>query len=250
VDEWLKLYPDLSVKKQKTTETNGKKSVEEVLFCKYCSYEVNMNNRPSDLIRVHMNTDKHKRLKESQLKRQESGKQLTLAETVCRSKEREKTAEGFIHDFVRAACFDAIPLLKADTYLGKLMKKYVPSAKSLPQAHQIRDKYLPEVYDSHINAIKSKIGNKKLSLIIDESPDMKGRPVLNILISFFDSEINYKRVLLIKTIIIVNTKSATILTTLLEVLEEFGLTFDNILAICSDSAEYMRKLVSDIKCNY
>lgn len=250
LDDWIKLYPDLSAKKQKITKDNGQSSLEEVSFCKYCSYEVNMDNRPSDLIRLHMKTDKHKKLKESQLKRQESGKQLTLAETICRSKEKEKNAEGFIHDFVRAACFDAIPLMKADTYLGKLMKKYVSSAKALPQAKHIRVKYLPEVYESHVNTIKYKIENKKLSLIIDESPDMKGRPALNVLVSFFDSEINDKRILLIKTTIIENTKSATILTNLLGVLEEFGLTFANILAICSDSAEHMKKLVSDVKTNY
>jgi hypothetical protein len=51
----------------------------------------------------------------------------------------EKKTEGFIHDCVRAACFDAIPLEKADKYIGKLVKKYVPSAKSLPQGHQIRE---------------------------------------------------------------------------------------------------------------
>jgi DNA-binding ferritin-like protein (Dps family) len=236
----------LSFKKKKTIKGNGESSLEEVLFCKYCSYEVNMDNRPSDAIRAHMKTDKHNKLKDAELKREKEGKQLTLTQSICRSKVMEKKTEGFIHDFVRAACFGAIPREKADKYIAILMKKYVPSAKSLPQRHQIRDKYLPEVYESHVKAIK----NKKLSLIIDECPQISGRPALNVLISYFDSEIKDKRILLIKTSIIENTKSTTILNDLLILLEEFSLTFNDVLAICSDSAEYMKKLVSDIKTNY
>jgi hypothetical protein len=51
----------------------------------------------------------------------------------------------------------------------------------------LREKFLFEVFDSHVNKIKNKIQNQKISLIIDESPDFM-RPALNVLTSFFDFE--------------------------------------------------------------
>jgi hypothetical protein len=52
----------------------------------------------------------------------------------------------------------------------------------------LREKFLFEVFDSHVNKIKNKIQNQKISLIIDESPDFMRRPALNVLTSFFDFE--------------------------------------------------------------
>jgi hypothetical protein len=151
---------------------------------------------------------------------------------------------------VRAACFDAIPIDKADSYLGKLIKKYVPSAKSLPTANSLREKFLFEVFDSHVNKIKNKIQNQKISLIIDESPDFMGRPALNVLTSFFDFEKKEKKILLLKTAILKNTTSTYISGVLSRVLSDFDKSYEDVIVLCSDSAEYMKKLFSEIKLSF
>jgi len=221
VEDWAKKYDDLSFKKRKVTKIDGSTVTEEVLFCQYCAYEIDIKNRPSDKINNHFKTEKHKNLKRAELVRRKNGKQLTLIETCSRSKEKEKQREGFIHDFVRAVCFDAIPIEKADGYLGKLIKKYVPSANSLPTANNLREKFLFEIFKSHVNKIKDKIKKKKISLIIDESPDFMGRPALNILTSFYDFEKREKKILLLKTAILKNTTSTYISDVLSKVLSDF-----------------------------
>jgi len=65
----------------------------------------------------------HQKLKDAALKREKSGKQLTLAETQTRLIAKQKQALSAIHDYVRASCFDAIPLTKGDNYMGKCFKK-------------------------------------------------------------------------------------------------------------------------------
>ncbi len=62
------------------------------------------------------------------------------------------------------------------------MRKYVPEGKSMPKYRQFREKYLDEVFSSHIEEIKLRIKSEKISAILDESPDLLGRPTVVIYI--------------------------------------------------------------------
>ena len=113
--------------------------MKELLFCnlfiywatnKFCCFEIDLKSRPSDKINAHLKTPKHQKLKDAELKRRQYGRQLTLAETCSRLKQKDKQKEGIIHDFVRASCYGAISLQKADSNLGKFIGKYIPAAKN------------------------------------------------------------------------------------------------------------------------
>jgi hypothetical protein len=73
------------------------------------------------------------------------------------------------------------------------MRKYVPEAKSMPQYRQFREKYSDQVFSSHIEQIKLRI-KSKISVILDESPHLLGRPTVNVLFSFFDERVKTKSV--------------------------------------------------------
>ncbi len=84
VEDWVKKHPDLSFKKRKVTKDDRSTVTEEVLFCQYCSYQIDIENRPSDKINNHFKTHKHKNLKRAELEKRKTGKKLTLTETCSR----------------------------------------------------------------------------------------------------------------------------------------------------------------------
>ncbi len=91
--------------------------------------------------------------------------------------------------------YDCIPLYKAELFNGKFIKKYIPSAITSPKSDQLYKIYLPQVYDSDIDWIKTKLKAIKISLIIDETRDILGRLAVNTLVSFYDQIKNTKSVL-------------------------------------------------------
>ena len=141
-EEWTKQPPDLSFKNRRIENNDGSWNTEEVLFCRFCGFENDLKSRPSDKINAHLKTPKHQKLKDAELKRRQYSRQLTLAKTCSRLKQKDKQKEGIIHDFVRASCYGAISLQKADSNLGKFIRKYIPAAKNSPTAVYLKDKYL------------------------------------------------------------------------------------------------------------
>jgi hypothetical protein len=86
--EWTNIYEDLKVTKIKITKDNNQSVEKEVLLCKYCGIEFDyQNSHISTRLKEHINNCKsHDKLKNDFIKRQESGKQLTIEETHVRLK--------------------------------------------------------------------------------------------------------------------------------------------------------------------
>jgi hypothetical protein len=98
-----------------------------------------------------------------------------------------------------------------------------------------------EIYGLHAQLIKTKLKNNKITLIIDESPDLLVRCAVNTLV---DTDNKTKSVSLIDTSILgkCNSSSIAILTT--KVLNDYGKEWSNLIGIASDSAPYMKKNMS------
>jgi hypothetical protein len=97
---------------------------------------------------------------------------------------------------VYALGLSAESLNKADDPLGQLFKKLVPAARTMPNKKNFREKYLQKLFDSHLSYVKNIISDRKISLIMNESPDIIGRKTVNTLISFNYALKNKKCVLL------------------------------------------------------
>ena len=121
-----------------------------------------------------------------------AGKQLTLYESEVCVKAKQAEAESVVHDFTRAIIYSGLPLHQADTYIGKVLRKYCPAARTMPGARQMREKYLPEIFATHMDHIKQNIVDQKVCLILDKSSDIIGRPAVNTLISFYNSSTKNK----------------------------------------------------------
>ena len=165
-----------------------------------------------------------------------------------RSKLREKEHEGAIHDFVRSMAFSGIPLTQADNFLGLFVKKYCPALRSMPTYRQLSNKHLKEIYHDHMMYLKSLIVNKKVCVIIDESPDVLGRPAVNTLVSFCDNSKSEakKVVLLVDTCLLKACNSTTLAFVLARVLSEIHKDWVDVIGLASDSTNYMHKLYNDV----
>ena len=186
-------------------------------------------------------------MKENFRKQKDSNKQLTIYETEVRQRQKEKEAESAYHDFVQALSYSAISLNHADGFIGKLFKKYCPAGRCMPARWQLEQKYLPEVYAQHKDLIKQEIADRKVSVIMDKSPEVLGRPAVNTLFCYHSRESNEKSIVLADTSILRAVNSASLSVLLSRVLAEFGKDFKDLMVISSDSAEYMAKLVRDLK---
>lgn len=252
--EWAIEFPEEleTLEKRPKTDSGVSGKVEVALVCRFCAVEIDVNpkKKPWDRIQEHLASVRHKKLKENWKKRKDSNKQLTLFETEVRQRQKEKEAESASHDFVRALSYSAISLNHADGFIGKLFKKYCPAARCMPTRRQLEQKYLPEVYAQHKDLIKRQISDRKLSIIIDESPEVLGRPAVNTLFCYHNQENNAKEVVLADTSILRAVNSTSLSVLLSKVLGEFGKDFRDMMAMSSDSAEYLAKLVRDLQMSY
>ena len=203
VNDWVTEFPEDLETREKKPKTDSREA-EVGLVCKYCAVETDVNpkKKPWDRIQEHLASSRQKKLKENFKKRKDSNKQLTLFETEVRQRQKEREAESATHDFVRALSYSAISLNHADGFVGKLFKKYCPAARCMPTRRQLEQKYLPEVYARHKDLIKQRISSQKLSIIVDESPEVLGRPAVNTLFCYHNEENNTKEVVLADTSIL------------------------------------------------
>uniref|UniRef100_A0A1X7TIJ3 DUF4371 domain-containing protein n=1 Tax=Amphimedon queenslandica TaxID=400682 RepID=A0A1X7TIJ3_AMPQE len=141
-------------------------------------------------------------------------------------------------------------LHQADVHIGKLFRNYCPAAKTMPGACQIASKYLPEIFESHMNFFKEKMIDQKLSLILDESSDVIGRPAVNTLASFYDSSLNSKCVALLDTTLMKACNSTTLALLLSRVIQNIDKDWVDVIGLSTDSAAYMKKVASDVKAAY
>lgn len=154
--------------------------------------------------------------------------------------------QSFIQDLFKTSTISAIPRNKIDGPFGSLLRKWVPAAKSLPSSRRLRS-YITPVFESLQDQLSQKLIGQDVILIWDESPDILKRPHQHILASFYDKDEVKKSCELLSSIHIKRVKSSTIYAWIGECLYEYQLSYNSIIAIASDSAEYMNKLVKDMR---
>jgi hypothetical protein len=90
-------------------------------------------------------------------------------------------------------------------------------------------------YNIQLEELKNNLINQKISITIDESTDICGRAVINILFSFKD------KTKLVKTEHLIIVNSNTIAQLVIKVLHFYNINFENIILFISDNASYMIK---------
>ncbi|KAH7964997.1 hypothetical protein HPB49_002762 [Dermacentor silvarum] len=158
-----------------------------------------------------------------------SPQQSSLEECITRARSKREDANDILHQFCRALCHAGIPLHQADGPLGNLFRSKCPAARTMPGSDQLYRKYLHGVSDKDLETISSLTKDEPISVTIDESPELRGRPAV-VLLAKYQLACQVSIGMLIQT-----------------ALQKVGKTLGDVAVLCADSASYMQKRHKDLQ---
>lgn len=155
-------------------------------MCKICNITVDYVRRQS--ITDHLQSKRHsqqtaKRKADSDAKITPK-RQTTLA--IC--SERQTAASSAKEDLIVGLVLSAnIPMEKLDN--PQIRDFIAASVKGgdIPRANWLREHYVPKVYSKQQAEVISKLAGKKVAIIADETSDVAGRYVVNVLLQPLDA---------------------------------------------------------------
>lgn len=213
-----------------------------ILFCKICETKVNSDKKFNVL--QHLKTDKH--LKGiNRYKEQTQRKQQQLM-TVNISKK-----SSFNKDLCEALISANIPLNKLSnpkfrTFLETYTKNEIPCEATL------RKGYLDDIYMETMNNIREKISNKTIWVSIDETTDIEGRYIANVIVGTLEEHCAGE-IFLLNSDEFDKANHSTICKLFnksMNILWPGGINYDNVLLFLSDAAPYMVKSGEVLKSFY
>ena len=222
IDSFIAEWPDIE-------------NVEDNLICKYCKVKLPLQQ---NRLYEHVNSKKHMSMKNT----------FQNVPSLPNILFRDKQCSDIEKDLVSVIVFDGLPLSLIDkkSSLREFLSRYCWSSRSLPDSRALVDKYLPIIFQQNEDNVKSILKNKRFTLIIDETPDFRNRPLLNILASFYDTEECGRRILMLDSKILTECNSVIIANEVSETLQRYGLNWKCCMAIVSDCAPYMKKYYKNL----
>jgi hypothetical protein len=157
---------------EKYFTTNG-----VVLFCKLCEVKVMAEKRFT--VQQHCNTAKHKSCVNREFVAE--SRQRLLFEKPHSSSSTSGSASEFSKDLCKMIVSSNIPLHKAEAAsFRKSLEKY--TTHPIPTESTLRKNYLASCYDDTINKIINSVEKNKIWVSIDETSDVDGRFVTNVVV--------------------------------------------------------------------
>lgn len=177
--------------------------------------------------------------------------QLTLNQSFA-STSKNTEQESFRVDLCNALISSNIPLSKLDNPTFKtFLEKY--TKMSIPDRTTIRKKYVDIVFNETMSKIKEIIGNNYIYFVVDETTDICGRYIANLLIGTLDENCASKSYL-IGTQELARTNNVSISKFVNDSLTKFYLPkavpSEKVLLMLSDAAAYMLKSARNLKIFY
>jgi len=154
-----------------------------LLFCTPCNKSISHVRRST--ITDHLKSSKHQQL--SKLRDRDSSPAKRQRTIITSSYEKELTAkkqrENICQDIVKALVASNIPIEKADDpAFRNFLTKHVNGGGAIPEADQLRTKYLPTIFEEHNSKLHAMFSKESfIAIIVDETCDFENRPLLNIL---------------------------------------------------------------------
>lgn len=172
------------------------------VICTVCTEEITFtSSHGSDTISNHLESNRHKRMKEN------GKKQPLILNSIQAAKEKSNDREKFIFNLTKAFTAANIPLYKINHPILKMfleteMKRSIPDRSTLEKYH------VDKVYEASIKTVKAIIGDHPVYFIVDETQDIQGRFVLNILVGKLDGF--YSKPMLLRTRFLQATNAAAV----------------------------------------
>ena len=222
VARYLREFPNETFK----TDSN-------ILFCSCCDKQISTSQR--FLVTQHIATAKHKENKERKSKLQQTFITTSTAST-------SSGKSGFNTDLCRALVRADIPLHKINNSDFKMfLEKY--TEKKIPDESTLRKNYLQEIYVETLDKIRDNLKNSNIWVSIDETTDVEGRYIANVIVGKLSS-LSPSVPYLLNCEVLEKCNHASIarfFNDSMSLLWPSGVLNENVLLFLSDAAPYMVK---------
>lgn len=213
-----------------------------VLYCTCCDRPVSTSQRFQ--IVQHIATAKHQENKQ----KKKTLKQVLL--TGSPSTASSSTGNELFKDLCRAFIQADIPFHKLNNVgLRNFLEKYI--GKKIPDESTIRKNYLSTIYNETISKIREIINEGPIWASIDETTDVDGRYIANIIVGKLSQYESKPYLLNIAVLEHCNHEEiARFFNNSMEILWPGGILHNNVYLFLSDAAPYMVKAGKSIKVFY
>ncbi|KAL4088664.1 hypothetical protein QTP88_023751 [Uroleucon formosanum] len=211
-----------------------------MLYCKI--YEVKVSAEKTFTVTQHIKTNKHERLLAHRNKPAENKQQFISQPPNKKS--------VFSHDLCKAMMCANIPLHKmSNIQFRSFLEKY--TLNDIPSVSTLRKTYTNDCYLEAIDQIRKDVVGNKIWVSIDETIDVQGRYIANVIIGTLLKD-RPGKIFLLNTEVLEKANFSTI-TKLFDssmfLLWPDGVRHDDVLFL-SDAAPYMKKAVLEKNCGF
>ncbi|XP_003741964.1 uncharacterized protein LOC100903410 [Galendromus occidentalis] len=226
-----------------------------LLFCSSCN--VPIDDVRKDSCSKHILSGSHRRKvagKEASIVK-ERKLQRVVSEVFENQSTQKQHRKMELLSLVKEFCSANIPLYKLDKSSLKLyLERNLKNVGTIPSAsYYLRQKYLPTVFDAHMNELKEILKkSSSLAIVCDETTDAEDRYVFNILAvdrlqesTMQDQNRHKLRALLPNSVVLDSTNYKTVSEAVISELCKYEVSFSKISAFVTDNAAYMHKAWSN-----
>ncbi|KAF0764255.1 DUF659 domain-containing protein [Aphis craccivora] len=202
------------------------------LFCQVCNKNIPCIKKSQ--LTQHIDTSSHQ---EALKRKLTTSKQLFLSESTSK-----KNVNEFYEDLCMSFVAANIPWYKLQNpQFRAFLEKY--TGKHIPDESLLRKNYLSHCYNKTLSNIRNEIGDNNIWFAVDETTDINGRYVANLLVGILKSN-NTCRSFLLSCKVLEKTNHSTVsrfVNDELKLLWPFGGNDEKVLLMLSDAAPYMVK---------
>ncbi|XP_055902175.1 uncharacterized protein LOC129938564 [Eupeodes corollae] len=208
----------------------------KILFCKICSKGVSYDKKFQ--VDQHLKSMRHTEL--STLSNSTNSQQLLSFRT---------TQNNFNMDLCEAFVAADIPLSKLNNpSLRKFLFEY--TKEIVPDSSTLRKNYINKMYILLTDKIKSVLKDEYIWISIDETTDIQGRFVANVVAGVLSQNEDLRKKVLLNVVELEKTNHSTIAQIFDETVNYFGIKKNKILLFLTDAAPYMIKAARGLKILY
>lgn len=213
-----------------------------VLYCKMCEIKIKFEKKYN--VSQHIKTDKHqKNVKRKNEQAQRKVQQLLTNQNSVKS--------DFNMDLCQAMVSANIPLNKlSNNVFRTFLEKY--TGKSIPMEATLRKGYIDDIFNSTLDNMKMEIQQNKIWVSIDETCDVEGRFIANVIVGVLRPDCP-GRIFLLHSEQLDKANHSTICKLFdkaMGIIWPGNIKYNNVLLFVSDAAPYMVKAGTVLKNFY
>ena len=120
------------------------------------------------------------------------------------------------------------------------LQKYCKQSGALPGDKPLRRMYVPRLFEQHLGALKSLLADSAVSIVADETTDIRDHSILNVIALVKDKSY------LIDVVTLEACNNVTFSQGIIKAVTDMGIQYDSVMAVVSDSAAYTIKAYREV----